>query len=292
MQIRSIKIIKKPELLYNLHVQNNHNYIANNLVVANCHQVRANILQKLLTGPFANIPIRWGLTGTIPPEEHDAMSLLTSLGPVVKKLPAKQLMDIGVLAKCHVSCLQMQDTVEYDNFHEEYDYLVTDKNRLDWISELIKARMKTGNTLVLVNRIETGEELHKRVQNSVFLHGSSKSDIRKTAYQSMSSNDNEGIIATYGIAAVGINIPRIFNLIIIEPGKSFIRVIQSIGRSIRIAKDKDSVRVFDIASTCKFSTKHLAARKKFYKAAEYPFALEKIDYVAQLAMNKITVKEI
>ena len=33
--------------------------------------------------------------------------------------------------------------------------------------------------------------------------------------------------------------PRIFNLVLIEPGKSFVRVIQSIGRGIRKAEDKE-----------------------------------------------------
>ena len=56
------------------------------------------------------------------------------------------------------------------------------------------------------------------------------------------------IVATYGVAAVGINIPRIFNLVLIEPGKSFVRVIQSIGRGIRKAEDKDYPHVVDITS--------------------------------------------
>ena len=45
---------------------------------------------------------------------------------------------------------------------------------------------------------------------------------------------------------MGINIPRIFNLVLIEPGKSFVRVIQSIGRGIRKAKDKDHIQIWDI----------------------------------------------
>ena len=86
------------------------------------------------------------------------------------------------------------------------------------------------------------------------------------------------IIATYGVASVGINIPRIFNLVLIEPGKSFVRVIQSIGRGIRKAKDKDFVQIWDITSTCKFAKRHLTHRKKFYKEANYPFTLEKLDW--------------
>ena len=90
--------------------------------------------------------------------------------------------------------------------------------------------------------------------------------------------NNKVIIATYGVASVGINIPRIFNLVLIEPGKSFVRVIQSIGRGIRKAKDKDFVQIWDITSSCKFAKRHLTHRKKFYKEANYPFTIEKLDW--------------
>ena len=79
-------------------------------------------------------------------------------------------------------------------------------------------------------------------------------------------------------AAVGINIPRIFNLVLVEPGKSFVRVIQSIGRGIRKAEDKDHVQIWDITSTCKFAKRHLTKRKAFYKEANYPFSVEKVDW--------------
>ena len=101
---------------------------------------------------------------------------------------------------------------------------------------------------------------------------------RKDQYEEIGEADNKVLIATYGVASVGINIPRIFNLILIEPGKSFIRVIQSIGRGIRKAKDKDFVQIWDITSTCKFAKRHLTQRKKFYKEANYPFTVEKVDY--------------
>jgi superfamily II DNA or RNA helicase len=85
-------------------------------------------------------------------------------------------------------------------------------------------------------------------------------------------------VATYGVAAVGINIPRIFNLVLLEPGKSFTRVIQSIGRGIRKAEDKDFVQIWDITSTCKFSKRHLTKRKVFYNEAHYPFTIKKVEW--------------
>ena len=85
-------------------------------------------------------------------------------------------------------------------------------------------------------------------------------------------------MATYGIAAVCINIPRIFNLVLIEPGKSFVRVIQSIGRGIRKAADKDFVQIWDITSTCRFAKRHLTKRLQYYREARYPFTKERLEW--------------
>ena len=105
-----------------------------------------------------------------------------------------------------------------------------------------------------------------------------KSKDRKDEYDEVADADDKIIIATYGVAAVGINIPRIFNLVLVEPGKSFVRVIQSIGRGIRKAKDKDHVQIWDITSTAKFSKRHLTERKKYYNDANYQFTVEKVNY--------------
>ena len=112
----------------------------------------------------------------------------------------------------------------------------------------------------------------------MFVSGSTKNTDRKEQYDEVSTSQNKIIIATYGVAAVGINIPRIFNLVLIEPGKSFVRVIQSIGRGIRKAEDKEHVQIWDITSSCKFAKRHLGQRKKFYKEANYPYNIEKINW--------------
>jgi superfamily II DNA or RNA helicase len=144
---------------------------------------------------------------------------------------------------------------------------------------LITRVNETGNTLVLVDRIATGKLLVERLgDRAVFVSGSTKAKDRKEEYDEVAVSSDKIIVATYGVAAVGINIPRIFNLVLVEPGKSFVRVIQSIGRGIRKAEDKDFVQIWDITSTCKFAKRHLTARKKFYTEAEYPFTVEKAEW--------------
>jgi superfamily II DNA or RNA helicase len=209
----------------------------------------------------------------------DRVSLLVSLGPVIGKLSASELQDRGVLAQCHVNIVQLKDNVEFTNYQSELKHLLEDEKRLDRIAELINKVNETGNTLILVDRVNAGKELVRRLgDNAVFVNGGTGLTERKAEYDEVATSDDKIIVATYGVAAVGINIPRIFNLVLIEPGKSFVRVIQSIGRGIRKAEDKDHVQIWDVTSSCKFAKRHLTQRKAFYKEANYPFTLEKLDY--------------
>ena len=249
------------------------------IMVDEVHMAKADVLKQLLTGVMSHIPIRWGLTGTIPKEDFEWMSLLVSLGDVTARIQASDLQDRGVLANCNVNVVQLQDFGDYGGYQQELKYLLTNKKRLDYISKLCTKINESGNTLILVDRISAGNELVERLgDKAVFISGATKSDDRKEHYDEVKVADGKIIVATYGVAAVGINIPRIFNLVLIEPGKSFVRVIQSIGRGIRKAEDKDFVQVWDITSTCKFAKRHLTKRKAFYREANYPFQLEKVDW--------------
>ena len=248
------------------------------VMVDEVHMAKADALKTLLTGVMSHIPIRWGLTGTIPKEKFESVSLTCSLGPVTNSISAKELQDRGVLAQCNVEVLQLIDTNEYANYQSELKYLLENAKRLDYISSKINSISTSGNTLILVDRINAGTEIAKRIPGSVFVSGGTKAQERKDHYDEVADTDNKVIIATYGVAAVGINIPRIFNLVLLEPGKSFVRVIQSIGRGIRRAEDKDFVQIWDVTSTCKFAKRHLTKRKAFYREANYPFSVNKIDW--------------
>ena len=248
------------------------------VIVDEVHQAKAEVLKKLLTQNLRNAPIRWGLTGTIPKESFEFEAIHASLGPVIGQISAKELQDKGVLSECHVNIVQLVDTPVHSNYQEELKYLVTNDQRIDYLGKLLNKIKTSGNTLILVDRISAGEKLQKLIPDSTFVKGDVKLKDRKEAYDEINEGTNHVVIATYGVAAVGINIPRIFNLVLIEPGKSFVRVIQSIGRGVRKAKDKDFVQIWDLTSTCKFAKRHLTQRKKFYKEAQYPFTIEKIEW--------------
>ena len=250
------------------------------VIVDEVHMAKADALKTLLTGVMSRVPIRWGLTGTVPKELFESQALLVSLGPVISRLSASTLQDAGVLANCHVNIVQLVDHVEYADYQAELKYLLEESGRLDTMASLVQRVNETGNTLVLVDRTECGRQLVERLgEHAVFVSGATKAKVRQEEYDEIAVSDGKIIVATYGVAAVGINIPRIFNLVLIEPGKSFVRVIQSIGRGIRKAEDKDHVQIWDITSTCKFARRHLNKRKVFYKEANYPFTAEKLEWM-------------
>ena len=258
------------------------------VIVDEVHMAKADALKTLLSGPMANIPIRWGLTGTVPKEDYARQSIFCMLGSVVGQLSASDLQEAGHLSNCHVNIVQLLDHKEYKDYQSELKYLVTSTERIAYIATLIDKIKEGGNTLILVDRVETGKMLQvelsglfsllKDKPDVAFVSGATKATERNEQYDEIATSTNKIIVATYGVAAVGINIPRIFNLVLLEPGKSFVRVIQSIGRGIRKAEDKDFVQIWDITSTCKFAKRHLTKRKQFYKEAKYNFTIEKVEW--------------
>lgn len=248
------------------------------VMVDEVHMAKADVLKQLLTGVFADVPIRWGLTGTIPKDNFDFFALKISIGDVIHRLKTHELQEKDVLADCQVKIWQLQDYVEYKSYAQELTYLTTTRKRVEFVAELLKEIVKSGNTLVLVNRVKTGKLIEELIPGSVFISGSVHVEKRTEHYDEVAVVNNKLISATFGVAAVGINVPRIFNVVLFEPGKSFVRVIQSIGRGIRKAQDKDYVQIYDLTSSAKFSKRHLTKRKVFYKEAKFPFEIEKIEW--------------
>lgn len=243
------------------------------VMVDEAHSLKADKLKSLMTQVFAEVPIRWAVTGTIPKEEYEWRALQVCVGDVINNITAAELQDRGVLANCNVNIVQLVDYAEFRDYQSELRYLLENQDRLAYIAKMVNEL--EGNTLVLVDRVDPGRQLAAQINNATFLSGSTKVRDRREQYTEVNFSDGKVLVATYGIAAVGINIVKLHNLVLIEPGKSFVRVIQSIGRGLRRGFDKEHVDIWDITSTCKFSKRHLTKRKQFYSDAQYPYSQEK-----------------
>ena len=250
------------------------------VIVDECHRAKGASLRRTLGEDAKHIPIRWGMTGTIPKDPQDETSIIATVGPLLGKVRASTLQDAGILANLHINIKQLQDVgkAASGDYQTELKWLTTNPARIATIVEQIQKIAESGNTMVLVDRLETGKMMQELIPDSVFVSGQMKSKDRKEEYKEIQGVDGKILLASFGVASTGVSINRIFNLVLIEPGKSFVRVIQSIGRGLRVAQDKDFVNVYDICSNTKYSRRHLTERKSFYKEAEYPFTVTKVVY--------------
>lgn len=273
------------------------------VIVDECHGVRGDVLQKLLNNHGANCLVRLGLTGTLPEEDIEKMAVYVTLGSVVERVEAWELMQNGWLAQLKLYTYELVEDLrkEFNDFCEQYPdkaaeltynqfkneffpdfqsekkYVQKKKERISFLAKMIK--LAKGNTMILVPNVEFGKKISKEIDNSIFFYGKDAKEIRKQIYDSFNDSNDLVAITTYQLASTGLNIKRIFNLFMIDAGKSYIQVIQSIGRGLRKAHDKDKVNVFDIHSDLKFSKKHARERKKHYTDKKYPFKSKKVDYL-------------
>jgi len=246
------------------------------------HTAKAHEVAKIMETIFKDVPIRWGLTGTVPKAKADYYGVITGLGPVVHHLESKELQDKGILAQCNVNVIRMKDSMEFREYMDELEYLSTNLDRMKFIGNLVhNITQSSGNSLVLVNRIKTGEILEKLINElgtkCIYIDGSVNSKTRFNEYESIKTENNKCIIATSAIASTGIDIQRLFNLFLLDYGSSFTRTIQSIGRGLRLGKDKTSVNIFDICSTTTFSKKHLNTRVHYYYEKQFPMKVLDIE---------------
>jgi superfamily II DNA or RNA helicase len=202
------------------------------------------------------------------------MSLHGSIGPILKEIPASWLIEHGYLSKVEIQPIELNEVYideDFPDYAAEKSFLAKSPARMELIADLIISQCAIqGNTLVLVNSIPFGEKLAKLIKGAVFLYGESSKDIRREHYDMFEEKDDIIVIASVGIASTGLSIDRIFCLMFVDAGKSFIRAIQSVGRGLRKGRDKDSVHVVDVHSKQKWAKKHHKERLKWYAEANYP----------------------
>jgi superfamily II DNA or RNA helicase len=243
------------------------------VVIDEAHGATAKTIGELVNVHGKNIQYRWGFTGTMPKAKIDQLTLRGSIGEVLYRITAADLMAMGYLAQLEIEPIQIIDESideEFPDYASEKTFLSKSPKRLDLIADLIISKAQTyGNTLVLVNSIKQGKQLQKLIKDSVFLHGADDTDVRAEWYSMFEEKDDLIVIATSVIASTGISIDRVFCLFLIDAGKSFVKCIQSIGRGLRKGRDKDKVHCCDVHSNLKWSMKHWRERNKYYKEAKY-----------------------
>ena len=248
------------------------------------HLFKANVLKGILE-KMKKTAIRFGTTGTLDGTEVHRLQLEGLFGPVKKVVSTKDLMAEGTIASLNIDILILKHKkVKLANYQEEMDYLVSNESRNEFICNLVYSLK--GNTLVLFQYVQKhGEVLHgkmfKRLGDKLhYVFGGTdvtdREDVRTIVEK---SNDNV-ILASYGTFSTGVNIKKIDNIIFASPSKSRIRNLQSIGRGLRKGKDKDSMRLFDIADDIggkNYTLNHCKDRINIYNEEGFNYEIKQFE---------------
>jgi len=167
---------------------------------------------------------------------------------------------------------KQQDTTK--NYNLEIEYITESKFRNDNIKEI--SQKLNGNTLLLVDRIIQGEtlvELFKNITDKTvyFIRGSMPVEERNKIILEMEQKDNIICIAMSKIFSTGISINNIQYIIFYYIGKSWYKIIQSIGRGLRLHESKNKLYIFDMCDNMIYSEKHSIERKRVYKKEQIEF---------------------
>lgn len=239
------------------------------IIVDETHQSKAVQLGKILRK--SNARYRYGFTGTLHSSELDNLNVKSYIGPVICDYPASQLAEWGYLSKCNVNVINIDYKEDYEGaFDDVKDAIFNNEYRLNLISAI--ARNVNSNLLVLVGKVEKeGKVLKEFLSESnpdkeiVFLSGRDKTDIREHWRKECGKRKDIVLICTYGIFQQGINIPTLKHMLMAAPFKSKIRVLQSIGRTLRRHANKtDGAQVFDIIDNVKYFDRQGDIRLRYY----------------------------
>ena len=245
------------------------------------HMFKAKSLTGIMT-KLHRCKYRFGFTGTLDGTQTHRLVLEGLFGPVEKVTSTKELMDKKSLAKLNIKCiiLKHKNIREKLSYAEELDYIVTNEKRIDFVVNLLQHLR--GNTLCLFQLVEKhGKILYDRIgeDNAFFVYGATSAEQREEIRAIVDKSDNSTTIASYGTFSTGINIRNIHNIVLASPSKSKIRVLQSLGRGLRISPSKDSVLVFDIADDLgrdNYTLRHFTERLNIYNEEQFDYEISKV----------------
>lgn len=261
------------------------------LVIDEVHKLRKtnkinNIVKKIRTSN------KFGFTGTLPEDQIDQWNIIGKIGPILYEKNSFQLRKQQYVANAQVQVVK----IEYKDkppvfpadrynpsakYRREHQFLAKHPFRNGIISKL--SERFDNNCLIMVDYIEHGEELYGLLRSACkdkkvfFIRGEVAIEEREKVKKLMEHSNNVVCIAISKIFSTGINIKNLHYIVFAGGGKAKIKIIQSIGRGLRLHKDKKGVIIIDIADMLYYSNQHYAKRLKLYKNEKIEYGIKKIE---------------
>lgn len=248
------------------------------------HGCSANSL-KTIIGNCINAKYRIGLTGTIQDTKCHVLVIEGLFGQLYRPTTTAKLIKEKKLSYFEIKCIILKHSKQHImDYHEELEYLVTSVKRNHFIRNL--ALSLENNTLILYQYVHKhGLVLKKMLEEATkdkkiyFIAGMVDTEIREEIRKIAEKENNAIIIASYQTFSFGANLKNLHNIIFASPSKSRIRVMQSIGRELRLNHNKSIAFLFDISDDLSYDTKvnytleHGNVRLSLYQEEKFPYKL-------------------
>ena len=250
------------------------------VIVDEVHKLRKN---NAIVDFVKNIrtPFKFGFTGTMPESKIDQWNIIGKIGPVIYEKGSAALRKESYISKVKVQILKIVYKTPFLNisgpeaYRNEVNFSINNEYRNKTIATL--AQNTKNNTLILVDRIEHGLVLLKLISDSIkdkqvwFIRGEVEVEDRQKVQQYMENNTNAVVIAISKVFSTGINIKNLHFIIFASGGKAKVKIIQSIGRGLRLHEQKEQLLIIDIADQLTYGIQHADRREKLYAAEQIPF---------------------
>lgn len=229
-----------------------------------------------------NTKFRLGLTGTLQETELDVLVLEGLIGQPIQFVKTMELMNKGEVAKFQINniLLQYSDDIKlklhHASYQDEYNEIISNKDRLELINNFTLKLNQ--NVLVLYTRIDKHGKLIYDSLNELnknksihFLSGRNEIEDREIVIDLAEKENNLVMVCSYGIFSTGISIKNIHHIVFASPYKSKIKVLQSIGRGLRLNSNKEICNIYDFIDDLRYNGRnnylfdHFKNRYKIYK---------------------------
>ena len=259
------------------------------IIVDEAHGVQSKSLTGIMKNAH-NIKYRFGFTGTLSNKGNskapNVLTIMGLFGPSYKTINTKELIEKGRAAQLDIQCLVLKHSPKkFETYEDEVQYLISSEKRNNFIRNL--ALSLKGNTLIMFSRVEThGEILYNLIKEKVgdsrkifFIHGGVDGSDREAVRAIVEREDNAIIVASYQCFSTGVSIKNLHNTILGFPVKGSIRLLQTIGRGLRISKTKNKSVLYDIADDLgkNYTINHFTERVKIYLEEDFEYRITTVN---------------
>ena len=240
------------------------------IVLDECHTGAAKVVQKVVLNA-TDVSYRTGWTGTLSNETLNELLVTGLFGPAKEITTTKELMDKKIVAQLSIVLVRLiyEENECRSMCNLEYaaqSARIEDDQRRDKVlMNIVRYQNKTG--LILFKHKIYAKRLHETAQKTfpdrnVYLFYADHYQINDKIYKNledikpMIENDPSGIIiANYQLVGTGMSIKNLNWMMFAVPFKSFISVIQGIGRILRVSKVKTKAMLIDIVDDFSYRSK-------------------------------------